>query len=212
MESAEITKAIQELFEAHGLPCSIHNEWVLPNGSLPAVRGSWFPNIHNGRLDIHVLLEENVMIEECFAGVGAGKEGFMDALQNFSVNSLHVLLAALWDKNDPEQVTTEKWLVNGKNYSAYVGNFGNRVSSGVSFNVPSELFPAIETAIKAEPLAGKIHWFRSFFCNVSGDKTHEALLNNELWQAGHDALVKVQWEHHEGYYSVRNFIVLRVAA
>lgn len=212
MESAEITKALQVLIEAHGLPCNIHNEWVLPNGTLPAVRGTWFPNIHNGRLDIDVLLEENVMIEECFAGVGSGEAGFNDALQNFSVNSLHVLLAALWDINDPEQVTTEKWLINGKHYSAFVGNFGNRISAGVSFNVPSELFPAIESAIKAEPLTAKLHWVRSFFCNVSGDKTHESLLDNQPWQAGHDALVKVPWEYHERYYSVRNFIVLRVDA
>jgi Family of unknown function (DUF6348) len=212
VEDEEITKAILAIFEAHGLTCTIHNEWVLPNGLLPAIRGSWFPDTHNGRLDIHVLIEENVMIEECFAGLGAGKEGFIDALENFSVNSLHVLLAAMWDKNDPDQVTTEKWLVNGKNYSAYVGNFGNRVSPGVKFNVPRELFPAIQTAIKAEPLTDNIHWFRSFFCNVSGDKTHEALLDNGLWQAGYDALVKVPWEHHEGYYGVRNFVVLRVDA
>jgi len=212
VEGEEITIALQKLFEAHGLTCSIHNEWVLPNGSLPAIRGSWFPNIHNGRLDIHVLLEENSMIEECFAGVGSGNAGFIDALQNFSVNSLHVLLAALWDKNNPEQVTTEKWLVNGRNYSAFIGGFGSRVSDGVSFQVPNELFPAIESAIRGESLASNIHWFRSFFCNLSGDKTHEALIDNQLWQAGHDALVKVPWEHHDGYYSVRNFIVLRVDA
>jgi len=44
-------------------------------------------------------------------------------MQNFCVNSLHVLLAAFWQLNDSEQVTTEEWKISGKSYTAYYKGF-----------------------------------------------------------------------------------------
>ena len=132
-----------------------------------------------------------------------------DALHNFTINSFHVLLAALWGKNDPEQVTTESWDVQGKWYTAYIGNFGCRSSEGVTPHIPHELFPEIEHAIKGESLTQDTHWFRFFFCNVAGTYTHEALRDNEDWEAGFRCLESAAWLESKAYYSVRLFIVLR---
>src|SRR6478672_925412 len=108
MDQSEITSRLQGLLEAHQLSCSTEREWVLPGGNLPAIRAVWNPSESTGRLDIHALVEPGVLVEECFAGIGAGDAGFNDAFQNFAMNSLHVMMAALWNLNDPDQVTTER--------------------------------------------------------------------------------------------------------
>lgn len=202
---------LRHLLEAHGLQCTIKDEWVIPNSELPAIRALWYPGENSGRLDIHVLMEHGVLIEECFAGIGSGKQGFTDALQNFMINSLHVFLAAFWKKNDPEQVTTETWNISNRSFIAYIGNFGTRGSEGVRAPIPNELFNSIATAVQEEELSGTTHWVRTFFCNVAGDQTFEALLDNADWPRGLHRMKALSWAKISGYYSVRNFIVLRAA-
>lgn len=127
---SETVQYLAKLFAQHGVSCIVENEWVLPNAELPALRALWYPEQSSGRLDVHALLREDVVIEECFAGIGEGEDAIRDALENFRVNSFHVLLATVWGKNDPEQLRTELWEINGKQYTAYIGNFGTRCSAG----------------------------------------------------------------------------------
>jgi hypothetical protein len=152
MDALQTTTFLSRLFQDHGLECVIYNDWVFPNAVLPALRAFWYPDHASGCLTVQVLIGEEVIIEECFAGVGEGESGLHDALANFTVNSFHVLLAALWEKNDPEQVNTERWTVRGKPYIAYIGNFGTRNYDGIPVQVPNSLFDEIEAAIKSEAL------------------------------------------------------------
>jgi hypothetical protein len=209
MSELQTTGYLHKLFQDHGVPSVIENDWVVPNSELPALRALWHPGESNGRLDVQALVRDEIVIEECFAGVGQGVSGMHNALANFTLNSFHVLLAALWGKNDPEQVTTEKWVVGGKRYIAYIGNFGTRSSEGVTAHIPHGLFAEVEAAIKREPLSEDIHWFRLFFGNVANQFTFEALKDNEPWEAGQQCLEAATWEQSSGYYSVRLFVVLR---
>ena len=211
MTFSQTTSYLTKLFEEHGVTCVVENDWVVPNSELPALRAHWHPGSSNGRLDVQALISDGVVIEECFAGVGEGERGTNDALANFTINSFHVLLAALWGKNDASQVTTEAWEVHGKRYTAYIGNFGTRSSDGVTPHIPNELFAGIEEAVKHEALGADIHWFRAFFCNLAGKFTFEALKDNENWHAGLRCLESVRWAKSEGYYSVRLFAILRAA-
>src|ERR1044072_121506 len=207
----ETTTLLAELFEQHGFESVIHNDWIFPNGQLPALRMAWVPNEQSGILQVEVFVREGVIIEECFAGFGQDETGLKDALYNFAINSFHVLLAALFGKNDEEQVNTENWTINNKNYTAYFGNFGRRASEGVTTPVPDALFDAIEATIKREPLTNDMHWFRLFFCNLKNEFTFEALRDNEIWDAGIRCLEAVDWGRDDGYYSVRLFLVLCAA-
>jgi len=198
--------------DAHDVQYQIKNEWVVPFGRLPAVRATWYPSEHNGVLEVDVLLEDKRIINECFAGIGSEEEGIKDAIQNFCVNSFHVLLAAFWQLNDAEQVTTEEWKIQNKPYTVYIGNFGTRGSAEASPEIPESLFKTIEKTIKNESIDQQINWFRCFFCDVSGDHTFEALKNNEVWEAGLNAMKTLSWKKSEGYYSVRNFLVLKAIA
>jgi len=199
------------LFESHDIECTTHNDWVLPNSELPALRATWFPGSSNGRLDVQAFVREGVTIEECFAGIGEDEVGLNDALTNFTVNSFHVLLAALWNQNDKTQVTTEDWSIGGRRYTAFIGNFGTRGSGGVTADIPADLFSQVENVIKLDSLMGDLHWFRFFFCNVAGQRTFEALKDNETWESGVRCLKGVQWADSMGYYSVRLFVILRAS-
>lgn len=204
----ETTTFIAKLFEQHGLDHVVYNEWVILNGQFPGVRATWFPGETSGILSVETLVREGLIIEECFAGIGQGESGIKDGLINFTTNSFHVLLAALFGKNDPEQVTTENWNINGKSYTAYIGNFGTRASEGVTAHIPDGLFDAIETTIRREPLTNDIHWFRLFFCNLANQFSFEALKDNEIWESGLECLEASDWRRDDGYYSVRLFLVL----
>lgn len=205
------TGFLSRLFEEHGVSSIIENDWIVPNNELPAIRALWHPGESSGRLDVQTLVQDQVVIEECFAGVGQGDRALNDALANFAINSFHVLLASLWNQNDPEQVTTEQWNVGNKRYTAFIGNFGTRSSEGVTPHIPDELFSQIALAIQHETLTERLHWFRFFVGNLAGNKTIEALRDNQLWEAGITTLENAAWQSSHGYYSVRLFVVLRAA-
>lgn len=211
MEQSDVNVHLGELLKSHGVDISTEEDWFIPNQSLPAIRCIWHasPNNKSGRLDVQILIEDNLVLEECFAGIGSGKDGFLDGLQNFSVNSLHVMLAAFWGVNDPEQVETEVWDIGDAKYTAYIGNFGTRGTNGVHPGVPSETFSKIESAIKVTQLKEKTHWFRAFFCNIGDEKKYEALIDNAHWLEGEAALNNIEWPKSGDYYSVRNFLILQ---
>ena len=200
-----------ELFKGHDLPASVHNEWVVPNGELPGIRGSWWPGETHGRLDVDVLVRDDVLIEERFGGFGAGDAGLADGFKNFTINSFHVLLSALWSQHDPEQVEIESWSVMGRQFRAFIGNVGTRSSSDVKFSLPMALMPKLAAVIQCAPLDQDLHWFRFYAANINGEFTFEALKDNEPWPAGLTTLASCGWEPSSSFYSARLFMVLRAA-
>ncbi|AUI88070.1 hypothetical protein BS333_17000 [Vibrio azureus] len=211
MEPLDIKEYICELFKAHEVPFHTENEWIVPYGEFPAIRATWFQKEAIGVFEVEVLLDSGRIINECFAGFGVGKAGIINGLENFCANSFHVLLSAFWKKHEPEQVKTDNWLINGVKYNVYIGNLGTRTTNGVEASIPESLAESLEKAVKSETLESEISWFRIFFCSVSGEFTFEALKENEIWEKGISMLSTQPWEKTEGYYSVRNFIVLRKA-
>lgn len=209
MEPVSLKQHMADLLSAHEVAFDQEGEWLIPYGELPAIRTSWFAGENSGRLDVEVLLADNRVIHECFAGFGQQQDGIKDGLNNFCLNSFHVLLAAFWKINDPEQVTTKEWVVAGKSYAAFVGNIGARGSIESDTSIPEGFMASIEAAITTDHAVLDTQWFRFFFCNVAEEHTFEALANNEPWAPGMEALQNLAWEKSAGYYSVRNFIVLR---
>ncbi len=209
MEPVSLKSQMADLLSARDIVFDQEGEWLIPYGELPAIRTSWFAGENSGRLDVEVLLQDNRIIHECFAGVGQQEAGIQDAMNSFVLNSFPVLLAAFWKINDPEQVTSKELLASGTLYNAYIGSISFRGSVEADASIPEGFVELTETAIRNETTLLGTHWFRSFFCNVAEQHTVEALANNEPWAAGIDALNKLEWEKSPGYYSVRQFIVLR---
>jgi len=159
---------------------------------------------------MQVRVRDGVVIEECIAGIGAGDVGLSDGLQNFTINSFHVLQSSLWSCHDPDQVEIEEWTVAGRHFSAFIGNIGTRSSNDVRPSIPADLMALLEAAIRSEPLEHDLHWFRVYAGHVNGEFTFEALKDNEPWQNGANALSSCGWTPRDGFYSARLFIVLRV--
>jgi Family of unknown function (DUF6348) len=67
-----VSEALCGLLTRHGLDCVREQEWIVPNGQLPAISAQWHPRKTSGRLDVQVLIERGRIIEECFAGIGTG--------------------------------------------------------------------------------------------------------------------------------------------
>jgi hypothetical protein len=88
LNQSVVSQALCDLLTRHGLDCTREQEWIVPNGQLPAIRAQWHSRETSGRLDVQVLLEKGRVIEECFAGIGTGRSGFADALNNFMLIQL----------------------------------------------------------------------------------------------------------------------------
>ncbi len=211
MEGKTANEILKKIFEAHNVEFSEKNGWVIPYSKLPAIRSTWYPNDEksSGLLQIEVFIEEGKILEECFAGFPSDNGKLNDAYENFSRNSLHVMLSAFWEKHDPQQVEKESWNINNSSYSIYIGPFGNRGGNGIEPRIPENTLDQIENAIKRTNITDKYNWFRTFYGNVGNSETvYEALKNNETWSEGLDALKSVNWVMSDQYYSTRNFIIV----
>ncbi len=99
-----------------------------------------------------------------------------------------------------------------RRFEVHIGNLGLRGAEGKAPPLPAGLFPSIERAIRAEPLDARLHWFRHFFCAFGNQRTVEALFDNQPWEAGMQNLAALDWQDSQGYYSVRNFLMLKPLA
>ncbi len=210
MESVDLNKELSELLTAHKVTFNTQNDWLVPFGKLPAIRATWFPH-EDGRgvLDVEVFLDDKRTIVESFAGFGTGDDAISDALRSFSVNTLHVFLAAFWGQHDEQQVTLENWELDGKNYQVYIGNLSSRAGADINPEVPQGYFKQIEEIVRNESYDGKANWYRFFVANIDDDCTVEVLKNNEELESGVNAIAAMPWKNLNGYYSVRNFMVLK---
>ncbi|MCP4318748.1 MAG: hypothetical protein GY789_22825 [Hyphomicrobiales bacterium] len=212
MPQDEVMANLQELMKAHGVELTHHEGWLFSGDGLPAIRGTWFQQIGNqqtGRLDIQVVLDNDKVIDECFAGVGDDRERYLDALQNFSLGSLHVLLSALWARPFKDQVLIESWQSAKGNWKAYVGEFVSRCLGPDEIMFPRDLLDIIQNALMKADLDPGVHWLRTFYSNTgNGDPVLEVLLDNEKWEAGMQAVSGASWQPSDYYYSLRNFLIL----
>lgn len=212
MDASSLNQTLSELLNGHGVPHEESSGWLVPHGKLPAIRANWYPKDGSGVLQIDVLLQDNRLIEECFAGIGDDERAKADAFQNFCVNSFHVMLAAFWGTKNDDQITVEDWEIGGKHYTAYIGNFGRRCIDEPPPEPPAQLFAKWENAIKSEAALQTmqdISWFRFYFGDVGGDQTYEALKDNQVWEAGLATLKSMNWEKSQEFYSVRHFMILK---
>jgi hypothetical protein len=134
-----------------------------------------------------------------------------DGFQNFTINSFHVLLSALWSQHDPEQFEIESWSVRSRQFRAFIGDVGTRSSSGAKLSLPVELMPKLASAVQSEPLDQDLHWFGTYVANINGEFTFAALKDNEPWPAGLTTLASCGWGPCGSFYSARLFMVLCAA-
>lgn len=215
-ERRDLQDWLEKLLQVHHLETTRYKDWIVVGGDLPGISASCAaPSCTERgcsvRLDIDILVAPGRVLNEAFGGGGTDEEGAIkNAFANFCESSFHVFLAAFWNRSDDDQVTIESWRIGGESWRAVVGNFVRRSDGGEPVSVPDGAFEAIERALKGMRFEGDLHWVRTYYCNTgSGEVVIEALLDNETWIEGEEALGTLEWPPSERYYSVRNFFLIQ---
>jgi len=163
------------------------------------------------QLDVHILLPNQTIIESFIGHASSVEEAMAEALEQFEVNVVHVLIAAFWEnaKKIENGVGLEQWEINGYRWQAVVGNYGYKGNLPIEEIVLDEMFETIKNEIHTFPLEEDIYAIRSVYTNVGdGQKVTEALLNNEEFPSLENKISTLPWKNVDEYYSVRNLILV----
>jgi hypothetical protein len=87
-----------------------------------------------------------------------------------------------------------------RTWDVFIGRFTLRGADENQVVIPADAIASIETALKREPLTPELHWLRLLHRHdAQGDALSEALLDNEPWPAGTQALNVIDWPTTVGY-------------
>ena len=208
VDENKLFKILEAIFKAHGFEPKEEEAWLLPSGSVPAIKAFWYPKATEtvGQLTIEIFVDKKTTIVESFAGYGEKK--FESALENFIKNALPLYLAAFW-AYDSKSISIDTWELNGQEYLAFIGDYGV-INPKEEFSIPDDYLEVVYDAIAAETLGNDYHWFNLFYANFDAQNRHaEALKENETWEAGTEAIASMDWIKVYDYYSVRQSIILK---
>lgn len=217
LERADALNAslIRILF-AHGLlACRLESGWNVVDGRFPAIRTT-LCHERSGtartvlQLDVDVLLPDAIM-RESFMGQGVNRAAAAkDAMHNFCVSSLHVMLAGIWDRIDPEHLDIDRWSIGGKEWVAYRGRMIIKCHDTTAVTLPPSLEGIIDALLRQRALAGTFHWFRMYFSVINhATVTVEALFDNQRWPDAEAAIRQLPWQITQDFFSIRTFYILR---
>jgi len=212
----DINKQLLEILGQFDLKFNKMEDFYFVDDRFPGITGMVFEMERYDdsviiQVDVHILLPNQTIIESFVGHASSVEEAIADALEQFEVNVVHVLISAFWEnaKTIENGVGLEQWDINGYRWQAVVGNYGYRGSLPIEDVVLDELFDIIKDEIHSLPLEKDIYAIRSVYTNVGdGRKVTEALLNNEEFVSLENKIAKLPWKNSDEYYSVRNFILV----
>ena len=209
-------EGLLELFRGHGVEALLQDEWIVfPGRSVKASAELYGQASHEAatsvQLDVRVQNASGRAIVESFAGLGTtADEAVADAMQNFVVNSFHVLLAAFFGVSG-QQVAQEKWVSGGKPCRVTIGNVGVRGEPPVEGEALVAWFDHFTEKLRQKQFAAGTHWVRVFYAQMQNEALAcEVLLNNEVWEEMQSEMAAIDWPAGEAFYSLRLFVVIQV--
>ncbi len=220
-EWESVNPQLAELLKAHGVEAKPQGDWLLVTGGLRAIRGVLLPSGPGQQnciwqLDVQARLATGELMVESCGGFGFTPAlGAADTLGNFSLGSLHVMLAAFWSVDVGDQISVERWeSAEGNVWDVFVGNVVPRMQKGTASTLASEplveCYNTIVRLIAARDLAGNCHWLRVYYANISpANQVVEVLFDNETWLEAEAAIRALPWSRPEYFYSVRWFSILQ---
>jgi hypothetical protein len=212
----DINEQLLEILGQFNLKFEKMEDFYFVDNNFPGITGQVFEMERYDdsviiQVDVHVLLPNQTIIESFVGHASSVEEAIAEALEQFQVNVVHVLIGAFWEnaKQLENGVGFEQWEINGYRWQAVVGNYGYRGTSDIDDIVLDELFDTIKEEIHALPLEHDIYAIRSVYTNVGdGRVVAEALLNNEEFTQLEDKVLKLPWKKLDEYYAVRNLILI----
>jgi hypothetical protein len=216
----DLNPQFSDLLKHHGINVEIIDEFIksdLPDNVKFRARVVYqeVKGYISSRFDVMALTDRGEVIYESCGDYGATiDEAVQNNFQNFSLSSLHPLLAALgcFDPHTYDQITIEDWEINGKLWTVYIGNLVPKFLSERQDTIipPSEFFESFELGIKSQKLANRLHWFRGYYSQSDNEITNrEFLMDNELVAETDTIFGRLPILSNTKFYSCRCFIILR---
>ena len=155
-------------------------------------------------MSFQVMLDEGVLVEECFAALGDDPIG--DAFMQFSATMLHPILAACGYEMPDGQVS--RGASHGIAY--VVGNMSYRFSEGCQADAPEGWFNALCSAYAEETDRRPLEWVSAYYGRLrDAPPFHQVARNNVEWPSGTAATVRLDWPSRDGFYGARLFSIFR---
>ena len=202
------------LFEAHGIPCRLDRDWIVPDSARFVARAiveerAMRPGQHTARLDLEVGLATGQVLREACAGVGAtAADAVADAIRNCVEGTFHVLCGAI-EGVESSHCTVEEWTIGGRQRRVFLGPLVCR--GGDDFLKGFDPLGPMIRGVEALELDAGPHWLRLYHAEVAGrPPTDEALLDNEDCPGLRVALAGLAWPPSTGFTSARWFLMIGV--
>ncbi|WP_417387894.1 DUF6348 family protein [Gimesia sp.] len=210
-----INPIILELMKQHEIEAQIDDGWVVV-ADRPSICGAVVtktrptPDVISIQIDIYFKIAPDRILVESFGGLGTTlEEAVADGINNFAVNSLHVLLSAFYEKND-RQAVIEQWTINGIPRRVTIGHIGMRGNVPDSGEGSPEWFLDLEKNIKKSSLQAGTHWVRCYYAQMENQSVSlEILRDNQHWKAIQTEMEKTNWPKADDFFSVRVFLVIQ---
>jgi len=219
MPEVDLNSKLAELLTNHGVKITVKEEFIDAHLPFPVkfkARATYqeLNGYISSQLDVTAISSDGTKIFESFGDFGNDIDAAINRnLVNFSMSDLHVLLAAFGVNGEDilEQITIENWEINNMQWIAYIGNLVPKTNISVQdLRPPAEFFNAITTGIFSQPLYNSLHWFRGYYLQHDNKITAtEFMMDNEDITASHSLLSSLPVIPYNGFYSCRNFIILR---
>lgn len=161
-----------------------------------------------GQIDVVVsapALGERQIIESFAAYAATIPEASDAAMDSFARGSLHALLATLDDSRRGDgEVEWETWGDFRVCHGALLRQWSSEAR--VAFG---PFLDEIKKRLMAAALSREVHWYRTFVSvGPNGVDAHDALLDNDEWAPGVDAVTTWPWPRAEAVYGLRQFFVM----
>ncbi len=205
------------LLESHGLKVEMAKDWVYVNDDLPLLRGTAYCMKDVGasamlQIDYELRLADERTIVESYAGYGADKNAALgQGLFKFCAGAFHVFLSAYWQHHEPEQVEIESWTIDGSPWKAFTSALINNTSEGQTAHIAHDYMERLQAAVSTLSLDQRDHWISVFIYLLRDEMTTEVRVDNAISAELTDTVRGMAWPEAEGYYSQRQFILLRPA-
>lgn len=214
MKALKANKQVAELINSHGYKTTIKDNIIIPKFEDNVKIETWvYPTQKEygiqTRLDVGVSFNDGEMLYEAFGDMGSDIDDAINKnLENFSRSSLHVILEAFNSKND--YIESEQWNIDGVKYTAFIGDYNMKSHQGKEIIIPEKLFDAIEYCISNHTFEDELYFVRFFYAHHENKAmATEFMINNIRLKEEEEILENLDWMQSEGYYSVRNFLILK---
>lgn len=215
MQYIKINEAIAELINAHGYNTTITRDKIIPEfKDKIELDTRVFPrqneNIIQTRFDIEVSLKNGMRLYESFGDFGRDVyEAINKNIENFSRSSLHVFIDAFNDTNT--YCGKVEWQIRDNIFDVYVGSYNIKSSGNKQIELPIELYKEIQDIIIHTNLNEEYFFIRFFYAhNQNKVMTTEFMINNVNVETAQEKLENLNWMKSDEFYSVRNFIILKL--